>query len=802
MLNAKKSRIAAGISLAALGLLGSAPSLAQREISGQIEEVLVTAQKREENVQDVAISVSVMDAKMLEKRFARDILDVAGMSPNLIVDPTLGNGTASISIRGMQLNDVEKSFDPAVAVYQDGVYLQTSTGALLNVWDAERVEVLRGPQGNLFGRNTIGGLIHVIRGKPTGELGGKVSLTMAEDNQRDIKAALNLPAVLDGTLATKITAVKTDGGGYFDNKTRDKREGDSDFGSVSLSGLWTPNDDVSLHVIYDRVDDKTPVRPVTGLSEAPEFFMLLPFLASIGALPDFGVDTSQHGSRGDPDFHRDTYTATNQKASVEIDAITANLSWDIVEGQRLVTIVGWRDMEETSLQEFDALSADIFRVSRPQFEEQGSIEMRLESDWSWGKSILGGFYWDSNYNAWQNTYFFGGFNDSPHSTQDTKSKALFGQVDWDLTDELTLSLGGRYTEEEKSHCQKFTVPDANGFSTDFDGIRKRTTKSWGDCDGALGKYQATYTDPVTGQTGIPFTGEEDWNEFTPRVGLSYTLDDMMIYASYSEGFRSGGFNGRNTAPANSGPYDPETVESIEIGAKTTWLDSRLQLNVSAFFVDYTDKQEDVVFPGTDGAVTLTLVQNAGAASMNGLEVETLFVPVDGLTLGVNLGYMDASYDEWSIVDPTGLPLDKSDLDLRRAPEWTANLNALYEYQLGNGAFLVASANYAWKDDYWVGANTDYTTAAGTDHYGNNPAGLNEAFGILDMSLSYETDNWTVSVFGKNLTDEDYFQHILDVGGAYNSTSATNATPQYVPGLWTFGTINRPRWFGAELSVKF
>jgi outer membrane receptor protein involved in Fe transport len=145
--------------------------------------------------------------------------------------------------------------------------------------------VLRGPQGNLFGRNTIGGLIHIIRAKPTGELGGKVSLTMAEDNQRDIKAALNLPSVFNDTLATKITAVKTDGGGYFDNETRGKREGDSDYGSVSLSGLWTPTEDISLHLIYDHIDDKTPVRPVTGLSESGEL------------LYDFGLFGDEQGYR-------------------------------------------------------------------------------------------------------------------------------------------------------------------------------------------------------------------------------------------------------------------------------------------------------------------------------------------------------------------------------------------------------------------------------------------------------------------------------------------------------------------------
>jgi iron complex outermembrane receptor protein len=152
-----------------LGVAMASDALAQRQISGQLEEVIVTAEKREQNLQDVALSVSALDEAGLEKMFARDLSDLAGMAPNMIIDPILGNGTAAISIRGMQLNDVEKSFDPAVAVYQDGIYLATTTGALLNTWDAARVEVLRGPQGTLFGRNTIGGLIHVIRNKPTGE---------------------------------------------------------------------------------------------------------------------------------------------------------------------------------------------------------------------------------------------------------------------------------------------------------------------------------------------------------------------------------------------------------------------------------------------------------------------------------------------------------------------------------------------------------------------------------------------------------------------------------------------------------
>ena len=178
---------------ALLGLLFAGEVAAQRTISTEIDEVIVTAEKREQNVQDVPLAVTAVDETALEKSFSRDIWDLAGRSPNLIIDPILGNVTTSISVRGMQLNDVEKTFDPAVAVYQDGIYLQSTTGVLLNIWDAERVEILRGPQGTLFGRNTVGGLVHVIRSKPTGEMGGKLAVTLAEDNQKDFKAAINFP---------------------------------------------------------------------------------------------------------------------------------------------------------------------------------------------------------------------------------------------------------------------------------------------------------------------------------------------------------------------------------------------------------------------------------------------------------------------------------------------------------------------------------------------------------------------------------------------------------------------------------
>ena len=768
-----------------------------REVSTAIEEVVVTAQKREENLQDVPSSVSAMDATALEKTFARDLMDVAGVSPNLIIDPILGNGTAAISIRGIQMNDVEKSFDPAVAVYQDGIYLATATGALLNTWDAERVEVLRGPQGTMFGRNTVGGLVHVIRSKPTGELGGKINVTAAEDEQRDVKATINFPAIFNDTLATKVSAIKLDGGAYFYNPTLQSDEGDVDVTAYSVSALWTPTDNLEIQITYDDIDDQSGVRPVSCFTQPGELFGIVgqPLATECATVNDL-------------DFHRTVFQNTKQTASVEIEAVTLNVEYDINENNKLILVYGSREMEETSLQEFDASALELFRVSRPQFEEQESLELRWEANYSWGQATLGAYFWDSEYDAWQTTYFFGGFNDAPRTLHSTENTAFFGQIDYDISDKLTLTLGGRWIDEEKDICQMFTLATPEGgtavfnwYGSNIPGQDSQTSriiqKSWGACPSyADASAVNDYTDPVTGEAKT-LTGKQSWDDFTPKVGVTYDLDNGMVYASYSEGFRSGGWNGRATGANNIGPYEPESVESIEVGFKTTWANNTLQINGAFFFVDYTDKQEDVVLPGTDGAVTLTIVQNAAAVSIDGFELETVWIPTEGLTLTANLGILDANYDSYSVLDAVGNTIDKSVLTLRRAPETTLALGALYEDSLSNGDYLVYSLNYRWKDNYCISANT-YGIEG---HYSVNP-GCNESFGLLDASINYESENWRISFYGKNLTDENYILHFLDVAAGYTATSATNPTPVYGPGLWSFGTVNRPRHFGIEFEYKF
>jgi iron complex outermembrane receptor protein len=751
---------------------------AGREIATGLGDIIVTAQRRAENLQDVPVSVSALDAAGIERAFARDIKDVSSLSPNLVIDPILGNGTAAISIRGMQLNDVEKSFDPAVAVYLDGIYLASTTGALLQVWDAEAVEVLRGPQGTLFGRNTIGGLIHVRRAKPTGELGGKASITYGRFDQFDAKASIDLPKLGD-VLSTKLSVMRLSGGGYFEDVSNTNNDGDTNFLGLTFQALLELGDRFEMSLIYDYMDDKTNTRPVTALTFRGQLFCLA------GNEPGCGRPAT------DSRFHREGRSTVEQDAFLKTHAITANATYNLADGHDLVAVVGYRQTEEDAIQDFDGVSAFLFQTQRPQDQDQLSIELRYQGSWLEDslKIVAGGYYWDSTYELRQRTTspaFFGNpqISARPIFQQENQAYALFGQVDWTVFDRFTLTLGGRWTKEDK---------DARGRSRVFLGETELPgSTAFGDFPTGTPGYVPSFVN-AAGQT-IRVTGQASFKDFTPKVGLSYKFDNGLVFASYSEGFRSGGFNGRSTEPNSLGPYDPEKVKGFEFGTKTQWLDNRVQVNASLFFTKYDNKQEDVVFPDPT-QVTVTVVENAASAQINGAELEFRAVPADGLTLGVTVGYLDAKFKDYIVPNIGGGVIDKSDFELRRAPKWTLALNGVYEYPLPNDATLVFTANYAYKSDYFIVANTLSSAAV-------NP-GLVKSHGLLDLSVNYETEFWSLSLFGKNLTNESYFMHVLDVGTSYAATSATNPTPVVAfPGIWTFGTINPPRSWGIEARIKF
>lgn len=766
-------RLLRGI-LAASSALVSAGALAQEErpaATGGFEDIIVTAQRRAERLQDVPVSVSALSQAQIEGRFSRDLLDLGSIAPNLIIDPILGNGTAAISIRGIQLNDVEKSFDPPVGVYLDGVYLASNTGALLAVFDAASVEVLRGPQGTLFGRNTIGGLVNVRRNQPTGELGGRVSLTYGSFDQLDVKGVVDLPAFADGRIRAKIAAQGLTGGGYFFNPVRGRREGFNDLFMLTPMVEIDLASNLNLWLTYDYIRDRTPTRPVTSLTTANQLF---------GALGGLGRPAS------DAAFHRRPRTTLDQDAFLDTHSITGQLSWDFGADHSLIALVNYRDTNESAIQEFDAVEAVLFNTIRPQQIDQFSAELRYQGRLGPVQLVAGLYYFDSSYNINQQTFFFGGEVGGTDYQQEARSYAGFAQADWEIVRDVTLSLGGRLLRDEKSAC--------GGTATGLPGARDYASAfsiSYGNCSDAR-RSSAGFVAGVD--------GDEGWTRFTPRIGLSWKRDDTLLYANYSEGFRSGGFNGRGSSPASFGPYDPETVSNWEFGLKATLLDNRFQANLAAFFTRYRDKQEDVVFPDPL-AGTVTVVQNAANARINGFEAELRAIPVDGLTLGFNFGFLDARYESWedlgTLLDGPNAgelaPIDKSGFLLRRAPRITGEFSLDYERPLSDTVTLLFNGSYAFKSSYAIVANTVSI---------NDPnPGLVGDFGLLNGSIGVEVGNLRVSGFARNLTNADYFLHVLDVGTTFGRTAAS---PEPIPtfGLWSFGTINAPRTFGVELMFRF
>lgn len=744
------SLVAAGLT-APLGV--SVPVMAQ----GALEEIVVTAQRRVENLQDVPLAVSALSASEIEGRFGNDLSQIGNIAPNIILDPTLGNGTASVYMRGLGLNDVEKSFDPAVGVFLDGVYLATTTGALLNVFDAESVEVLRGPQGTLFGRNTIGGVIHLKRKKPTGELGGNISAVIDENDRFDVNGVLNLGSY--GNVSGKISFVSLSGGGYFSDPRGQGNHGDSDMFMVSPQ-IRYQDDRLDVTLTYDYIDDNTPTRPVTNISDA-------------------------HPT-SDEDFHSTSDSQIHQAAGMEIDALTLNATYELDENSKLVAVIGTRETDEFANQDFDGTFTTLFRTYRPQQAEQTSYELRYHREMDNYKLVLGAYLFESEYHIQQNAWLLGAAVGAPAEPEvmipgyshdeEAESTSFFGQLDYNVMEDLTISIGGRYVEDEKTSCGGSGMP-VNGVYTDL--------ARWGACENS-----PVY---VAGNTG-----RADWDKFMSRFGITKDMGDTMVYASYTEGFRSGGFNGRSDSVEAFGPYDPEEVDSIEIGLKTRLLDNRLEANFAVFSTDYKDKQQDIIIPSTSATATSTFVANAASATVEGFEAEIKYLVQDNWLVGMDIGLLDAKFDNY--IDPngggfgTGIPFDKSGFEFVRAPELTFNLNTSYTVERGADR-LIFAADYSYKDDYYIGATT-------ISYWNNNPA-LVDAYGILNASMTYETDNMSISFFGKNLTDDRYFTHVLEIVnyGSDANGAAVLADPNTAPFL-TFGTISPSRTFGLRMKVDF
>jgi iron complex outermembrane receptor protein len=747
MVKSGSNAILAAVALALGTPLGAGVAHAQAGAdSAALEEIVVTARKREERLQDLGSSVSALSSRELDRRADVDLQSFANAAPNVVIDDLQqGPGSpAAIAIRGVGSTDVEKSFDPTVGVVVDGIFIGQASGSMLKALDMQGIEILRGPQGTLFGRNSIAGAINLTRRRPdTEDLGGEVRASYGNYDDLQVDGYLNL--AVSNQLAFRLFGAKQEHDGYFFNRTQNRHTGELDYRMISPSVLWRPTDGVELYYRFDKTWQDQDAHVVNNNAQPGQVwcFFYQQCAASVTE-PQSGerYEVLQNGGGSDSFFDTDMHTF--------------NARWDVAENDRVEYLFGHFKTKEEVSQDWDATPLTLYHTDRPAKYRQSSHELR----WTHGGQdpltfTVGAYLWDSKYRMDLASYI--GFIDFltggavpagtvvtvPQSVkQRTKSYAGFFEADYRFTDALTLTLGGRYTKDKKRN-----------------GVE----------DPAFAAQLA-----VKGSFADPF--RKSWSEFTPKVGLRFRVnEDLMVYGLYTRGFRAGGFSGRaNTYEAMSTPYDTEKVDNFELGMKSEWLDRRLRLNASVYLMKYKNKQEELSVPIATGTGQQTLVLNSSKADIKGAELELVAVPAPGLTVAGSLGLLDAKYKDF--LDPvTGR--DLTFLELRRAPKLTATLSPTYEWAVGEGTLSV-SANWHHKSKVYLS-------------FLNTPQSTNGSSDVVDANISYDWKNTTVSVFGLNLTKEDTYSVGFDVG-----TSLDFA------GLWTYTATRTPRLYGVRLRQRF
>lgn len=698
---------------------------AQTGAEASLEEVTVTARRREESLLEVPLSISVMSGEMLERMGAVDIVEIGKQSPNVTLEVSRGtNTTLTAFIRGVGQQDPVAGFESGVGLYVDDVYFNRPHAAVLDLYEVERIEVLRGPQGTLYGRNTIGGAIKYVTKPLADEASGKFRLSAGNYGQIDGLLSGSMP--LSETLKIGGTVAKFTRDGFGDNLTLGTEQYDKDVLGARVTFEWSPTDTLFFRLSGDYTEDDSS--PKAG-------HRLLPAAVS-------GIPVSSNVF--------DTRAGLNVPTqSVEASGVALMAEWTINDRWMLRNILSTREDDTFSPIDFDSLAAVDLDVPVNYTNEQFSEELQLLYSGDRLNGILGYYYLDANaFNEFDvvlaqlgDAIGVPGLNANTFGDVDTETWSLFADFTYDISDAVSVSVGARYTSDERtSRVLRRTF--AGGISPAFGGTA------------------------VVAATTSDFLGSAEDTEFSPRVSVSWQpSDEHNLYFSYSEGFKGGSFDPRaqtTGAPDlnNDGVlsddeifdfmrFEPETVKSYELGWKASALNGRLQTSLAVFFADY----EDVQIPGSVGVDsdgdgindTFTgVTTNAGKAELPGLEFEGFFRANDNWSFGWALGILDAEYKEF--IDATGTNVADQAV-FQNTPDMTASANASYEMPVslfGVGGNLAFITSLAYRDD--------------TSQF-EFPSVLldQEAFSLWDLSVIWEDDDgrWRAGLHGKNLTDEEY-----------------------------------------------
>lgn len=735
----------------------------------RVEEIVVSARKRSELLEDTPVSVTAINEATLRAANVQRIDQIGELVPNLTFT-SRRNVEADIRIRGVGANTGEIAFDPGVGLFVDGVFLSRAFGGILDVLDIQQIEVLRGPQGTLFGKNTVGGAVNISTVRPSENLEGFVYLRPGNFGAINTRAMLNLPIAI-GPLKNKVflrAAIATvNDAGYTYNEFRDVTSSDRNSLTFLGSIRILPIEDVTIDVSgsWSRFHNNGKGGQCVVVQEgglgglAPGYFDACkrsqPFV--FGANVDNLVDVTSFGTWG-------------------------TIAWDLgdvgpLQDLSIKSITSWRKQLPRRRHDFDGTEIPVLAVSnvggspidgREGFQQQISQEVQVN-----GRAIDRLDYVLGYFAFWEQAVTHSGTavtagpvraltDDSDRI--DNWNWAIYGQATWDVTEWLGLTGGLRYTEEKKG------IEIVNRLVTEVETERPPETS---------GQNSEIFT-AWTPMASIAF--------LTPEALLAdLNLDHLMAYFTYARGFKGGGFNAVLAGSSVDNSFAPEFLDSFEIGFKTIALEQRLTMNLSFFTANYDDIQVstliDTTPPGSETPDFDRVILNAAEATNRGLELEVLALPFDGLQISGNLGYLQARYDEFlGISDVTGGPTDRAGQRLPQVPDFQSFLAVQY-------SFPVDLAGPAWLQG-WITPRMEWSYTSSTLYAGPEiPQATQRGFNLLNARLSYDwlDDRAQVALWGQNLTNEAYFNHANPLVSSFGAV-----VRYYAP----------PRTFGGELSVRF
>ena len=705
-----------------------------------LEEIIVTAQKRDDSIQTVPIAITAISGDILDKRAVVNLESLQGLVPGAQIGQFANTPHGAVfNIRGMGAIEPDPYAGSAVMVTIDGVPQYFNMTSLVDLFDVERVEVLRGPQGTLFGANSTGGVVNIVTKAPSGEYNGKVQVTAGDWNRFDVKAAADLP--INEKLSLRLSGFHHGRDGFITNVYDGSDMGSIDVNSIRATLKYDAGNGFQATWRNEILRSKNGA-PYIGMGAYPgEAEYVAPGTI---AGPNAGVQYSGYCMPvGTPCKAPDEYYSANSSepdmSDMNIDASTLKMVWDDTSLGTITSITSFKQFDLHEYTDQDGTVEFLASTDRRTDGDQITQEIRVNTQVSDNIDIVYGLYFseDSYYHTqnFRAQFASPGFSQVTAQDQERTSQAIFAHSFIDLSDKLRLQVGGRYSKEETE-----MKVDVTHFIS-LDGI---------------GRY---FGDDRLSDFGIDFgtQAKDDWTDWSAKVGLDYQVsDNTLAYGHISRGYKSGGFVGRITIPEDIGPYNPEIVETIELGMKSDLLDNKLRLNINVFKNDYQDLQLALIYFTKNSLgfdVNGNSILNAADATTQGIEVEFFAAPSADLRINGAVTFLEAEYDDFPYTNADGSVTNLAGYRLQNSPEITANFGFDYSWRTGNGE-MTLSAIYKYNDEKF---NTSLL---------NTPRSTIQETDLIDANIMWtpDSDDWSVNFWVKNLADERYVSSVFEAPG--------------------------------------